>query len=396
MSELPSFKEGLIFDATKETSFKVMSQKPCLFKIASLNDYSKNYLYWYKEILLLTVINGEYVGEVKTDGDVRKKTKIYDNLSFIFDNSDIIIWKNSIYYYCSLDDLNNNSKYNVSLTRLDDNTQHTRLNTVNFSFECTFVNPITSYSNDNISFGNNGYEIILTNPVTTIDWNYNINGSTDELKYYELSLYNKFNQCIINTGKVYTNTSNGNGFVCNSLDDKSEYILVGYCVSQSGQRIDLPNLIIKTKYTTGKIYANLTIELDKHLAENNITAKVTNIIGEAKDENNIVFINSEKLDLKNNDNNVLFRYDLPTNNFLVRIWINGIKESNKKITILKLNNNDDYLEVYYDDGYFYATKHSCGLTSRYISNSISGATDGNIYLSILYCNGRIDIYASNY
>ena len=115
MSELPSFKEGLIFDATKETSFKVMSQKPCLFKIASLNDYSKNYLYWYKEILLLTVINGEYVGEVKTDGNVRKKTKTYDNLSFIFDNSDIIIWKNSIYYYCSFFPIQNSTDFSLVL-----------------------------------------------------------------------------------------------------------------------------------------------------------------------------------------------------------------------------------------------------------------------------------------
>ena len=57
MSELPSFKEGLIFDATKETSFKVMSQKPCLFKIASLNDYSKNYLYWSSSRILINSLS---------------------------------------------------------------------------------------------------------------------------------------------------------------------------------------------------------------------------------------------------------------------------------------------------------------------------------------------------
>lgn len=256
--------------------------------------------------------------------------------------------------------------------------------------------PSCTYNNENIVLVDNVYEIILNNPVTTINWTYNDNNGTDGLKYYEFSLYNKFNQCVTATGKVYTNTTNGHGFVCNSLDEKNTYTLIGYCVSQSGYRMEFPNLIIIPKYTTGKIYANLTIELDRYLAENIVKAKVTNIIGQVKDGNSVDFIDNEKLNLKDNDNNVTFKYSLPTNDFLIRIWVNGIKEIDGKVNILKLSNNANYIELYYENGYFYAIKYSCGLTSQYMSNSISNVLNENTYLSLLYCNGRIDIYASNY
>ena len=64
--------------------------------------------------------------------------------------------------------------------------------------------------------------------------------------------------------------------------------------------------------------------------------------------------------------------------------------------ITLVTTNADYIELYYENGYFYAIKHSCGLTSQYMSNSISNVLNANTYLSLLYCNGRIDIYASNY
>ena len=81
------------------------------------------------------------------------------------------------------------------------------------------------------------------------------------------------------------------------LDDKSKYILVGYCVTQNGQRLDLPDLTIKTAYTTGRIYANLTIKLNKLLAENTIYAEMVNLVGSATNGEPI-YIEGEKIDLK--------------------------------------------------------------------------------------------------
>ena len=418
MSELPSFKEGFIFDATdnftndKDNPFVIYEEgKPCLFKIASLNDYSKNYSLW----------NLKFFEDEIIVFDENIKAQSYNDLSFISTKErliqegaiaqeiefkearQLIIWNDGIYFYYCTRDYTKTSTVEIILTRLDDITQESTEDFEHFYFKHEFSAyhpkfPTVSYFDyNNMSFGANGYEMIINNPVTIICWSYDVYNTGDYLKYYQFSLYNSQNKCIVDTGKLYpTGIFSDDGFVCNSLDDESEYTLIGYCVSQSGRRIDLPDLIIKTKYTTGKIYANLTIELDKHLAENKISEKFTNIIGEAKDENNVTFIDSEKLDLKNNDNNILFRYNLPTNNFLIRLWINGIKESNEKITILKLSNNDDYIELYYENGYFYAIKHSCGLTSRYMSNSISNILNANTYLSLLYYNGRIDIYASNY
>ncbi len=412
MSELPSFKEGLIFDtrnrsgkndgSSKTEPIIITGDLPCLFKINDADYYNKNCTFWY----VYSFVYDNSLSITTSLDNVGKNIDVCSDLSFCNTPTskfvNVIKWNGGIYVFINPNSytgrvsFQNGKTYRISIQRYTDDRTTMLGTSFPFYIRTEFNYPSCTYNNDNISFGNYGYEITLTNPVTTIDWSYNANGSTDILKYYQFSLYNSQNKCVVDTGKVYTDTTNGNGFVCNSLDDESQYTLIGYCVSQSGQRIDFPDLIIKTKYTTGKIYANLTIELDKHLAKNNITAKVTSIIGEAKDENNIVFIDSEKLDLKNNDNNVLFRYDLPTNNFLIRLWINGIKESNEKITILKLSNNDDYIELYYENGYFYAIKHSYGLASQYMSNSISNVLNANTYLSLLYCNGRIDIYASNY
>jgi hypothetical protein len=404
MSELPNFKEGFIFNVKEKSDFKVTALKPCLFKIAPLNMYSKNYLYWSASIAT-TVTDLEGNINVFQTNHSPFKIKSYDNLSFMSQSDRIMfVWKDVIYYYCSIKDLQDNTVYNISLTRHEDvegtNFSLPSLETINFSFECNFINADVSYLNNEIQLGNNGYEIMINNPVTTLDWSYNLNKSSDELKYYQFLLYNSQNKCVVDTGKVYTNTTTGNGFVCNSLDDKSTYTLVGYCVSQNGQRLDLPDLIIKTMYTTGRIYANLIIELNKQLAENTVCAEMVNLVGKATN-GEVSYIEGEKIDLKSNDNTVVFTddYGLLKDNFVVRLWINGIANKNK-VTILQLSNpnGSDYIEIYYEDGYFYAIKYSCGLTFRYISNAVNenDVLNGNIYLSVLYCNGRVDIYATSY
>ena len=80
MSELPSFKEGFIFDATdnftndKDNPFVIYEEgKPCLFKIASLNDYSKNYSLW----------NLKFFEDEIIVFDENIKAQSYNDLSFI-------------------------------------------------------------------------------------------------------------------------------------------------------------------------------------------------------------------------------------------------------------------------------------------------------------------------
>lgn len=410
MSELPNFKEGFIFDATQnndaEHPFVITESKPCLFKIASLSDYSKDYKYWL------------YSNEYKKDGqwctrikDTDRTLLHYNTKGFITKiaktNSAVIAWRDNIYLYLGSSAFPSGygDDFKYTLTRCEDIKSEIAIiifddiKTI-YVKKAIGTTPSASYDNDNIILDSNGYQIIINNPVTTLDWIYNVNESGDELKYYQFSLYNSQNKCVVDTGKVYTDTTNGEGFICNSLDDNSTYTLVGYCVSQNGVKLDLPDLTVKTAYTTGRIYANLSIELNKELAQNTIRAEVVNLVGETTN-GDAVYRDNEKLDLKTNNNSVVFTdtYSLLKNNFLVRLWINGIK-SEEKVSILKLSSSysSDYIEVCYENNYFYAVKHSYGLTSRYVSNAVdeNDVLNGNIYISILYCNGRIDIYTTPY
>ena len=394
MSKLPNFKEGFIFDATQNTTteeqpFVATKSTFTLFKLASIDDYNKHYEYWKYD-----KNNGETVDIMEI--------KYYNDMSFLTNTCQVIVWNKGIYLVEPY--FNQDTIYTFNLTRCADKEGITECDTKTFYFQLQ-LSPYVEYDNDYIRLGTQGYEITIDNPVTTLDWIYDINDTSDELKYYQFLLYNTdeqgvINKCVVDTGKIYTNTTNGNGFICNSLDDNSKYILVGYCVSQSGQKLDLPDLTIKTAYTTGRIYANLTIELNKQLAENTIYAEMVNLIGNTTNGEPI-YINDEKIDLKLYDNTVIFTddYGLIKNNFLIRLWINGIIDKDR-VTILKLSspNGSDYIEVYYENAYFYAIKYSCGLISRYISNAVSedDVLNGNIYLSILHCNGRIDIYATSY
>lgn len=409
MSELPNFKEGLIFDIkdglNADNPIIVTADVPYLFKINDVVNYNKNYQFWGANLY-----NTGTGNQLTANGfNINQPINHYSDLSFWHNESkyfiNIIMWAKSIYVfvnptlYTGAVSLLDNVEYKIVLDRYSDDG--ILLNdTITFYFKCNFKNPTTSYNNHDIIFGNNGYEITINNPVTIMNWAYNINDSNDELKYYHFLLYNSQNKCVVDTGKIYTDTADENGFVCNSLDDKSAYILVGYCVTQNGQKLDLPDLTIKTAYTTGRIYANLTIELNKQLAENTVYAEMVNLIGNTTN-GEPSYIEGEKIDLKSNDNTVVFTddYGLLKDNFLIRLWINGITNKDK-VTILKLSNpnSSDYIEIYYENDYFFAVKYSCGLTSRYISNTVNenDILNGNIYISILYCNGRIDIYATLY
>mgnify|MGYP003319876546 CR=1 FL=1 len=74
---------------------------------------------------------------------------------------------------------------------------------------------------------------------------------------------------------------------------------------QDGTRDDFPDLIIKTKYTTGKVYTNLDIKLNKSLAENIVTAELINLVGVPSQEigafNYIIDGNDKMLNLKSKD-----------------------------------------------------------------------------------------------
>lgn len=409
MSELPNFKEGLIFDIKNglnaDNPIIITADVPYLFKINDVANYNKNYQCWGANLYNNGTGNQLTTNSSKTNQPINS----YSDLSFWNKEAtyfiNIIMWAKGIYVfvnptlYSGVVSLLNNVEYKIVLDRYSD--EGVLLNdTTTFYFKCNFQIPTISYNNNDILFGQNGYEITINNPVTVLDWVYNKNNSVDELKYYQFSLYNSQSKCVVDTGKVYTDITEGNGFVCNSLDDQSTYTLVGYSVTQNGQRLDLPDLTIKTAYTTGRIYANLTIELNKMLAENTIYAEMVNLVGNTTN-GDASYIEGEKIDLKSNDNSVVFTdsYNTLKDNFLIRLWINGIVNE-EKVTILKLSNPSsfDNIEVYYEDGYFYAIKYSFGLTSRYISNIIdeNDVLNGNTYLSILHCNGRIDIYATSY
>lgn len=412
MSNLPNFKEGLIFDIkdglNEDNPIIITADVPCLFKITDAINYKNHYwqIAFCRDRDITT--NGDEPSEIMP--------KTYSDLSFLSNKNfiSVINWNDSIYALvnpplCSGDisSFTNGEANYIVIGRFeeDDIGLENPLEEFVLYTQCNFTSNIVSYNNENIYFGKKSYEIILNNPVTTLDWLCNTDETGDELKYYQFLLYNTneqdmINKCVVDTGKIYTNTTEGNGFVCNSLDDRSTYILVGYCVLQSGQKLDLPDLTVKTAYTTGKIYANLNIELNKSLAENIVCAEMVNLVGNTTNGEPI-YIADEKIDLKSNDNTVVFidDYGVLNDNFLIRLWINGIVDKNK-VTILKLNNpkSSDYIEIYYEDGYFYAIKYSCGLISRYISNTIenNNVVNGNIYLSILHCNGRIDIYTKTY
>lgn len=422
MTGLPSFKYGLIFDATNANgeTFIIDRNEVCLFKIGDIEDYSKyeDYKSW------LCIKKGHYGEDSVNRFDM--VIRQYDDMGFLNPNywvgggEMLIEWKGGIYFaikgsLASWATIDLQRRFNGELVN-----PH-----IIFYIEWEITKPEVRYVDfdyDYIDDFFTGYQITIQNPVYNIEWSYKEpTGIKDPLKYYHFCLYNIHNECVVDTGKVYTDTPSA--FVCDSLDNKTKYKLVGYCVSQSGKVIDLPDLDITTAYITGRMYSNLSIELNKDLGENIISTELVNLVGKYESDDNTETPTYGKkssagyydtVELTGTQN-VTFtdNYNLMDDNFIIRLKVSHMPRSslwtsrgdeneinkNVRTLILTLFNNDssEYIKLYYNNMRFYAEKYSYGITSTYVSNAFTLQPNGIrwIYVSLLYSNGRIDIYAES-
>ena len=256
----------------------------------------------------------------------------------------------------------------------------------NFSIPIVQFDTYSYYNDEEQTIQNN--TIILSEPLCTIKGLYR-QDEGDELKCYQFMLYNEQNILIGGSNKIYSHTSPI--FTCENLNDNSKYKLNFYCTSQSGNTVFSEDLIITTKYKHSTVYSHLIFGLDETNAKNFVAVEMVELTGTSNDD--LTYINNEKVQVLG-DRYINFQdqYNMISDNFLCRIWLEDIQQNMNILTIYN-DNNDNQIIVKYYDNRFHAFKYSCGLVSHYISDEI--IPNGSLYLALGHYNNRIELYAKN-
>ena len=189
----------------------------------------------------------------------------------------------------------------------------------------------------------------------------------DDLKYYQFFLYKKdgdTEQFLGSSKKIYSSTNIIYGV--ENYNNLQEYVLKLYCITQNNNEKWL-TLTFKTDYDQANIYSEITFLLDKENAANNILINISQLNGEGEHYD---FTNDEYVMIQHNGYvNFEDIYQTITKNFLCRIWCGNLS-LNSPILKLTNRNGDGYIEVFLRDKNFIAYKHSCGLTTAYVSNDL--------------------------
>lgn len=283
--------------------------------------------------------------------------------------------------YISFADNNNNETYPVGL----------------YSFEC-YSKPVIkleSYKyNDgkNIFVGEDINEITVMKPVCFLNFSYTQDDG-DALKYYYFELYNNDNKLLGRSHKIYS--SSKIKYALENYNNLQTYKLTLYCETQSGV-LENVTYTFNTDYTKDSVYADISFFIDKESALNNISINVTQLNGNG--ENYSFDSTSEYVTIQDNGYvGFVDTYKTISKNFLCRMWCRNLTNN---MLILKIEKTDGsgYIDVFFTGQKFVAYKYSFGLVSSYISNYLveSGTISKNqdVYFSIGYYDGRIEMYTS--
>lgn len=248
------------------------------------------------------------------------------------------------------------------------------------------------------------YYITITKAFCKLNFSYS-HEDGEELKYYQFFLYNKDNDLLGISKKIYGIPESGITYGVENYNNLQAYKLELHCVTQSNNK-GIATVYLNIDYEQDNIYADISFVVDKQFAENNISISLVQLNGEGENYTYDAENNSEYVIIPD-DGYVTFTdsYQVISNNFLCRMWC---KNLSKNVSIMTINtsNNSGRIEVFFDGKNFIAKKHSCGLVSLYTTCIKNIDEDGNeaditselpidtnIYFALGYYNGRIEMYA---
>ena len=255
-------------------------------------------------------------------------------------------------------------------------------------------NEIEINNTENVGMGEEKiYNITIKEPFCKLNFSYT-QKEGDGLKYYQFSLYDKNGKFLGNSEKKFL--TDGISYSIENYNNLQQYALILNCVTQHNNAQSLI-VYINTDYSQDNVYANITFMLDKEKATNNVTINISQLTGSGEKYSYDSATNNGYVVIPD-DGYVNFTdvYQVITKNFLCRLWCKNLSEN---IPILKITQADGngYVEIFFSKTRFYAYKYSCGLKTSYVSNDLEIeeiSTDTNIYLSVGYYNGRIEMYTT--
>lgn len=337
----------------------------------------------------------------------------YDDILKYINNNDIVypnvikITNGDYYIVVPANYCENGNTYTLEITFIRITTEAT-LNLPQSTILSYFTDPIIqlenyTYSNGNMveinNTGNIGmgeekiYNITIKEPFCKLNFSYTqIEG--DGLKYYQFSLYDKSGKFLGSSEKIFSIADMS--YSIENYNNLQQYTLVLNCVTQHNNLQSL-TVYINTNYSQDNVYANITFMLDKEKATNNVTINISQLTGRGEKYSYDSATNGDYV-IISDDGYVNFTdtYQVITNNFLCRLWCKNLSEN---IPILKITQADGkgYVEIFFSKTRFYAYKYSYGLKTSYVSNDLEIeeiSTETNIYLSVGYYNGRIEMYTA--
>lgn len=356
------------------------------------------------------IILADLYGDTKEYGDSEYQEIIqveYDNIFSYITNSDItyphiIKIINGEYYIVLPANLCDNGKTYIVQTnfaRITDSLFYPEFVSVRFS---CFTDPIIqlesyTYSDGNtIEVENTGNtdvaEITITKSFCKLNFSYT-QTEGDTLKHYQFFLYDKNGKFLGGSEKIFSAVDMS--YSIENYNNLQQYILVLDCVTQHNNSQTL-TVYINTDYSQDNIYADISFILDKEKAVNNVIIDIKQLTGTGENYSYDKEKNGDYVIIPDEGYvNFTDVYQVVTNNFLCRLWCKNLSEN---VPILKITQADGegYVEVFFFKTKFYAYKYSCGLKTRYVSNELDEeiSEDTNIYFSIGYYNGRIEMYTA--
>ena len=237
------------------------------------------------------------------------------------------------------------------------------------------------YNDENIA------TLTLLQPKCDLSFIYNI--GDDGLKYYQFYLYDENNNLLGATNKIYNA-----GLIVYTVENYNNlktYNLKLHCLTQSDKVWECL-VIIYTNYEQKSVYTDINFNIDKQSATNRVSVNLSQLTGVGE---NYHYIDNEYVAIAN-DGYVEFidKYNSIDEGFVCKLWC---KQLSNNIPILKIakTNSDDYIEIFFVDNAFRAYKHSCNITTMYISNKLDNIDieTSNVYFAVKNYNGRIDMQA---
>lgn len=307
----------------------------------------------------------------------------------------MVYYQNIYYLIIYKNFLKNGNKYSLEVSFFDISEKYPM---DMYGFEC-HSSPILAlesykYPNTEDIFVDDGVkEITIIHPTCLLNFSYTQNDG-DALKYYYFQLYNN-NKLLGYSQKIYASSDITYGV--ENYNNLQTYKLILCCFTQSGVSKQF-ECIINTKYNKESVYADITFDLDKEYAENNISISVTQLNGNGENYSFITENSNTYVTIQDNGYvEFIDTHQMISKNFLCRLWCRNLKKNSRICKIEKTSGNE-YVEIFFTGNKFVAYKNSCDLITSYISNYLTEnddiGADADIYLAIGYYGGRIEMYAS--